>query len=65
MADDIYRANDVAQEAMDRIIANAPKFSEVSYPECLDCGENIPYQRQQIGGIKRCIDCQNVLERRR
>lgn len=65
MADDIDRANDVAQEAMDRIIANAPKFSEPSYPECLDCGEDIPYQRQQIGGIKRCIDCQNVFERRR
>ncbi len=65
MSDDIDRANDVAQDSIDRIIANAPKFNEPSYHECLDCGEDIPYKRQQLGGVKRCIDCQNVLERRR
>lgn len=65
MADDIDRANDVAQASIDRIIANAPKFNEPSYAECVDCGEDIPYKRQQIGGIKRCIDCQNIQERRR
>lgn len=65
MADDIDRANDIAQQSIERIISNAPKFNEPSYSECVDCGEDIPYERQQIGGIKRCIDCQTVMERRK
>jgi phage/conjugal plasmid C-4 type zinc finger TraR family protein len=65
MADDIDRANDIAQESLERSLAKAAKFSEPSYSECLDCGEDIPYQRQQLGGVKYCIDCQTVLERRR
>ena len=60
MADDIDRANEIAQASIERMIDRAPKFNEPSYPECMDCGEDIPYQRQKIGGVKRCIDCQNV-----
>lgn len=65
MADDIDRANDIAQESLERSLAKAKRFDAPSYPECIDCSEDIPYQRQQIGGVKRCIDCQNIKERRR
>ncbi|WP_201556250.1 TraR/DksA C4-type zinc finger protein [Psychrobacter sp. 72-O-c] len=64
MADDIDRANDVAQETIDRIIAKAPKFDAPSLPECLECGEDIPIQRQAFGGRNLCVDCQTVLEKR-
>lgn len=65
MSDIIDRANDQAQETLDRTIANAPKFDMPSYPECKDCGEDIPLVRQAFGGITRCIDCQNIFEGRR
>lgn len=65
MADDIDRANDIAQESLERSLAKTKRFDTPSYPECIDCGEDIPYKRQQLGGVKRCIDCQNVQERRR
>ncbi|MGE6479961.1 TraR/DksA C4-type zinc finger protein [Psychrobacter namhaensis] len=30
----------------------------------MECGEDIPAKRQSVGGVKRCVDCQSVLERR-
>lgn len=65
MADDIDRANEVAQDQLDRLLDKAPKFNEPSYPECMECDADIPYERQKLGGIKLCIDCQTVEERKR
>lgn len=33
------------------------------HPECVDCGEDIPLRRLDLGKI-RCIFCQNVKEGR-
>ena len=37
-----------------------------SETECIDCGEDIPLERQQaIRGVQRCTHCQGLYERRR
>ena len=65
MTDIIDQANDVAQQAIERAIANAPKFNRPSLTECKDCGEPIPPERQNLGGVIYCIDCQNYMERQK
>lgn len=65
MADDI----DLAQDRIDRELAArlsaAQKFDTPSLNECQECGEDIPLKRQLVGGVTRCFDCQNHLEKRR
>lgn len=65
MSDVIDRANDLAQESIDRSLAKAKRFDIPSLTECIDCGEDIPERRQRLGGVTRCIDCQNNIEKRR
>ena len=62
MTDIIDTANDIAQQTIERAIANAPKFDRPSRLECVECGETIPEQRRQIGGVTLCIDCQTYNE---
>lgn len=65
MTDIIDTANDLAQQTIERAIANAPKFDRPSLAKCDDCGEPIPPQRQAIGGVTRCADCQTHFEKTR
>lgn len=64
MADDADRANDYVDLKMANYLSRAPKFDGPSLAECMECGEDIPAKRQSVGGVKRCVDCQSVLERR-
>ena len=65
MSDIIDRANDQVQEALERNLAQAPRFDTPSLTECMECGEDIPERRQRLGGVTRCVDCQNNIEQRR
>ena len=65
MTDIIDRANDFAQEELERNLAKAQRFDTPSLAECIDCGADIPERRQRLGGVTRCIDCQTHLENRR
>jgi len=65
MSDIIDRANDQAQEELERNLAKAARFDQPSLAECVECGEDIPERRRRLGGVSRCIDCQSVIERRR
>lgn len=65
MSDIIDRANDQAQEELNRNLAKAQRFDQPSLAECVECGEDIPERRRRLGGVTRCIDCQSVIERRR
>lgn len=65
MSDIIDRANDQAQEELERNLAKAARFDQPSLTECIDCDEDIPERRRRLGGVSRCIDCQSVIERRR
>lgn len=65
MSDIIDRANDQAQEELNRNLAKAQRFDTPSLAECVECGEDIPERRRRLGGVTRSIDCQSVIERRR
>ena len=65
MSDIIDRANDQAQEELDRNLAKAARFDKPSLLECLEYGEDIPERRRALGGVTRCIDCQSHLESQR
>lgn len=64
MTDIIDTANDVAQQVVERAIANAQKFDRPSLTECRDCGESIPVERQKLGGVTLCIDCQKYFDKK-
>lgn len=61
MADDV----DIANEAMREIDVSAisAKFNTPSEEFCIDCDIEIPLKRRQLGGVERCIHCQELEER--
>ena len=64
MADDVDVANERMALSLAAILSRSPKFITLSLAECKDCGEDIPVRRQALGGVSRCIDCQNVFEKK-
>jgi len=65
MADDIDRAQDRIDAEMSARMQMTQRFDKPSLAECDECGEEIPAERRAIGGVTRCIDCQNHFEGRR
>jgi phage/conjugal plasmid C-4 type zinc finger TraR family protein len=44
----------------------AKQAQEPSLIECEDCGEEIPQARREaVPGVKRCIGCQNIIDKRK
>ena len=65
MADDA----DHASEQQDRMNAEAleqrTRYSGHSATHCIDCGNEIPPERQQsIRGVQTCVECATARERR-
>lgn len=59
---------DIAQEqaeAMQALTARPSQFDRPSRTDCIECGEDIPMKRQKLGGVIRCFECQNTLERKK
>ena len=52
-------------DIIERNLAKAKRFDSPSLTECLECDEDIPERRRALGGVTHCIDCQNIIERRR
>ena len=65
MADDIDYAQERIELEMQARMMNVQRFDTPSLPECQNYGEDIPVRRQAMGGVTRCIDCQNHFEGRR
>ncbi|OPH35192.1 TraR/DksA C4-type zinc finger protein [Moraxella atlantae] len=63
MPDIIDQANTIVEQTITHSLARAPKFDAPSAAYCIDCDEPIPTVRQRLGGVMRCIDCQNHIER--
>lgn len=58
-------AQDIEMNARNAAIeAQRGKVSTISTTHCVDCGEAIPQERQAIGGVCRCIECQQYVERK-
>lgn len=59
---------DIAQEqaeAMAALTTKPSQFDRPSRTDCIECGEDIPEKRQKLGGVIRCFECQNTLERKK
>ncbi len=65
MADDIDLAQERQELEMAARMQVVQRFDMPSLFECKACGEDIPSKRRAIGGVTRCIDCQNHFEGRR
>jgi RNA polymerase-binding transcription factor DksA len=65
MADNADIANDNLEIAIKARLSSQEKFDKPSLEECIDCEEDIPLKRQELGGVTRCIDCQTNFENRR
>lgn len=62
MADIIDRADERIDAEMAARLKVLPRFDVKSLSECTQCGDDIPYARQILGGVTRCFDCQNHFE---
>ena len=40
-------------------------FNRPPLTECIECGEPIPEARQRLGGVTRCVECQELEDRRK
>ena len=65
MADDIDRANDMAEAERQRGIQSLQaRTRHTSRSHCADCGAPIPVARQAAyPGATRCIYCQEIFEK--
>lgn len=66
MSDVIDIANDRADLTLQAAVANRVRFEGVSATECEYCGEEIPEARRKaLPGVKACVECASIAERRR
>ncbi|MBF7683881.1 TraR/DksA C4-type zinc finger protein [Acinetobacter sp. B5B] len=62
MADQV----DIAQRnQLNQIKVERKDYSKPSLSECIECGNDIPLQRQKLGAVTLCIDCATYVEQKR
>ena len=65
MADIADIANDYAERDLHERLRGRVQYQGQSQKECDDCGCEIPMRRREaVPGVRLCIDCQEVEERR-
>jgi len=67
MADEIDLANDLIDSEVSRALSRIRQQSSkeaIGSEFCVECGENMPKERQQLG-FKLCVPCAEESERRR
>lgn len=65
MVDIIDKTQDEMDLLFNHQISNRQKFEGESLKYCLECDTPIPLERQKLGGVKLCVDCQESLENKR
>lgn len=61
--DEFDRASQVEEKHRQSCIQAVLKHArQKSREECLDCDQPIPQKRRDVGGIVRCIKCQEIEE---
>lgn len=63
MADDVDIATEMMQEL--DVSAISAKFLLPSEKFCIDCDVEIHEKRRELGGVKRCVECQELDEGKR
>ena len=64
MADNADRAAELIERREAEALACRRQFTGLSATHCADRDEEIPERRRAIGGITRCITCQEIHEAR-
>jgi RNA polymerase-binding transcription factor DksA len=67
MADIIDIANDLIDSEVARALNKIRQEADLDATGpalCIDCGDNIPKERQELG-LKRCVACASEFERRK
>lgn len=65
MRDSVDRANDLAQQEIESLVANRTVYTGKSSLYCCECGEPIPEARREaIPGCSLCVYCQQTEEKR-
>lgn len=66
MSDDVDVANKLADEAVERALANRTKpISAISPIDCTECGEPIESKRRELlPGTEHCADCASFFAKR-
>ncbi|GAA5003377.1 TraR/DksA C4-type zinc finger protein [Acinetobacter puyangensis] len=64
MSDEIDKANDLAEMLLKEQILNRVIFNGISLLQCEECGDEIPEQRRNLGGVRLCVECQSLMERK-
>ena len=65
--DQFDRASELEEKAREIALDEAKRqidFISESEKECIRCDEKIPEDRRKIGGVKRCIGCQEWYEKK-
>lgn len=61
MADDVDLLNDMMQ---DIDVSNiSERFKKPSEEFCIECDIEIPQKRRDLGGVERCVHCQEFHEK--
>ena len=64
MSDNADIANDIAEEALARALANRPRtMTGVSAIDCIECDNPIePARRKVLPGVQTCAECAQLIE---
>lgn len=58
MADVCDEADIVIEEALNRTLAQIPRYTGISATECEECGDDIPEgRRNAVKGVQLCVGC--------
>ena len=64
MADNADRAAELIERREAEALARRWRPSTQSERFCVDCGDEIPERRRTLGGVTRCLTCQEIHEAR-
>ena len=64
MADAADRAGELIEEREAAALAARKQFIGESEAHCVECDDEIPERRRALGGVTRCVSCQEIYEAR-
>ncbi len=64
MADVADRAGELIEEREAAALAARKQFIGESETHCVECDDEIPERRRALGGVTRCVSCQEIHEAR-
>ncbi|MFN4186535.1 MAG: TraR/DksA C4-type zinc finger protein [Acinetobacter johnsonii] len=60
MSDPIDRAQ---ENQLNQVKVQPRDYSTPSSAECIECGNDIPPERQKLGAVTLCVECKSLEER--